>query len=81
MTLPPPVDRVFARMCFSGRHTGDLRGFAPTGEHVSWEGAALFELSGGRIVDVWVLGDLAGLDAVLSSHERRRASGADGLRE
>lgn len=57
--------RVFARMRFTGRHVGEFRGFAPTGQQVTWEGAALFELRNGRIQDIWVLGDLHGLDALL----------------
>ena len=57
--------QVFARMRFSGRHVQEFRGFAPTGATVSWEGAALFHIANERITDVWVLGDLAGLDALL----------------
>ena len=57
--------RVFARMRFSGRHVGEFRGYPPTGRTVAWEGAALFTLREGKIADVWVLGDLAGLDALL----------------
>lgn len=57
--------RVFARMNFHGRHVGEFRGFAPTGATVHWEGAALFQIENERIADIWVLGDLAGLDALL----------------
>ena len=59
-------DRAFARMRFSGRHTAPFRGFAPTGREVSWAAAALFRVSDGVIEDVWVLGDLAGLDTLLA---------------
>jgi len=59
-------DRAFARMRFSGRHAAPFRGFAPTGREVSWAGAALFRFSDGVIGDLWVLGDLAGLDALLA---------------
>jgi predicted ester cyclase len=62
-------DRAFAQMLFSGRHTGSFRGHAPTGKRVHWMGAALFRLEQDRIADVWVLGDLIGLDAVLRQNQ------------
>jgi len=40
-------------------------GFAPTGRPVEWAGAALFTLQGGKIADLWVLGDVAGLQEQL----------------
>ena len=55
----------FARMSFHGRHVGEFIGFAPTGAHVEWAGAAHFETRDGRIQSLWVLGDLAGLRAQL----------------
>jgi predicted ester cyclase len=58
-------DQAFARVVFSGRHTGVFRGYEPTGKLVSWVGAALFRFRGELIASVWVLGDVAGLDAVL----------------
>jgi SnoaL-like polyketide cyclase len=58
-------DLAFSRTRFSGRHTVLFRGFAPTWREVSWAGAALFRFSGGVTAEVWVLGDLAGLDALL----------------
>lgn len=62
--------RVFARMRFSGRHVGEFLGFAPTDALVAWEGAARFRIEGGRIADVWVLGDLDGLKARLECQAR-----------
>lgn len=63
-------ERAFARMRFSGRHSGAFLGFAPTGREVSWAGAALFECPGGRIRSLWVLGDLAGLHTQLEAQAR-----------
>jgi steroid delta-isomerase-like uncharacterized protein len=60
-TLVAEADRVVARMTFSGRHRGPLLGVPATGRRVSWAGAAFFTFSGGRIADVWVLGDPRGL--------------------
>jgi steroid delta-isomerase-like uncharacterized protein len=62
-------DRAFARMRFSGMHTGPFRGFQPTGKPVHWHGAALFRLERGLIAELWVLGDLAGLDQVLRQNQ------------
>ena len=64
-------DRAFAQMRFSGRHTSRFRGYEPTGNLIHWLGAALFRIEAGRITALWVLGDLAGLDALL---EQGRAS-------
>lgn len=57
--------KAFARLRFEGIHTGALMGFEPTGKPVAWLGCALFTFSGDRIRDVWVLGDLKGLEARL----------------
>jgi predicted ester cyclase len=58
----------FARLRFSGLHVAPFRGFEPTGKPVHWEGAALFTLRDDAICSLWVLGDLAGLDAVLQNN-------------
>ena len=58
-------DRAFARMRFEGIHRGPFLGFAPTGRRVEWAGAALFSLKGGKIADLWVLGDVNGLRELL----------------
>lgn len=60
--------RAFARMRFSGEHVGTFRGFAPTGKPVAWLGAALFRIEEARIAELWVLGDLISLDAMLRSN-------------
>jgi predicted ester cyclase len=67
VTEPP---RSFARMLFSGIHVAPFRGFAPTGRKVHWHGAALFTFREGVVNELWVLGDLAGLDQVLRQNPR-----------
>jgi steroid delta-isomerase-like uncharacterized protein len=62
-------DKAFAKMEFSGLHVATFRGFEPTGKIVHWLGAALFRFENGVIADVWVLGDLAGLDMVLQRNQ------------
>ena len=54
-------DRAAARMTFSGVHRGRFLGVDPTGKPVSWAGAAFFKTKGGRIFELWVLGDLDAL--------------------
>jgi predicted ester cyclase len=63
----------FAKMRFGGVHVADFRGYRPSGLPVHWSGAALFRLEDGRIAELWVLGDLAGLDAMLSSNAGENA--------
>ena len=55
-------------MRFSGVHTGEFRGYAPSGLPVHWLGAALFRFDHGKIAELWVLGDLMGLDALLAKN-------------
>lgn len=62
-------DRAFAKMRFSGHHVASFRGFAPTGKPVSWLGAAHFRFDGPMIAELWVLGDLTGLDALLRKNQ------------
>lgn len=50
--------RAAVRLRFAGAHQGDFFGVAATGREVAWSGAAFFETGGGRIVALWVLGDV-----------------------
>ena len=68
LTCVSEGERAFAKMRFSGRHVGTLRGYAPTGRPVQWLGAALFRFDGAAIAHLWVLGDLVSLDAMLKAH-------------
>ena len=61
-------NEAFAKMRFTGRHVAPFRGYSPTGQRVEWLGAALFRFEAERIAELWVLGDLAGLDAVLKAN-------------
>ncbi len=63
------ADRVVARMRFSGMHTGTMFGIAPTDRSVEWAGAAFFTFSGGRVKDLWVLGDIHGLIGQMTDNE------------
>lgn len=69
LVAEPP--RVFAKMTFKGRHAGLFLGHEPTGEELSWAGAALFTFVDGKIIDLWVLGDLKGLEKQLQEAGKR----------
>ena len=51
-------DRVAARMRFHGLHRSEFFGIAPTGREIRWSGAAFFKTRGGKITELWVLGDV-----------------------
>ena len=59
-------NRAAARVRFSGTHVGSFLGYPPTGRVVEWMGAAFFTAEGGRLRDIWVLGDLVSLREQLS---------------
>lgn len=61
-------NKAFAKIHFSGIHVAPFRGHQPTRKSVHWLGAALFTFDGKVISELWVLGDLSGLDAVLQSN-------------
>lgn len=61
-------NKAFAKMRFSGIHVALFRGFEATQKRVYWHGAALFRFESSAIAELWVLGDLAGLDAILAEN-------------
>jgi predicted ester cyclase len=60
--------QAFAKMRFSGIYPGAFRGHRPSRRPVHWEGAALVRFEAERIRELWVLGELVGLDAWLKSN-------------
>lgn len=72
-------NRAFAKMRFSGLHSGVFRGYQPTGQPVQWLGAALFHFENGVISSLWVLGDVAGLDKALQDNAAQPGAPADVL--
>ena len=65
MELISEESKVFAKMQFSGLHHGKFMGYNPTGRRLVWDGAALFNFQNGKVVSLWVLGDLEALHAQL----------------
>ncbi len=45
--------KVSARIYFTGIHSGEAFGIAPTGRKVSFEALETFRIEGGRIVESW----------------------------
>ena len=53
--------RAAARLRYTGTHRGPLLGLPATGRRFRYDGAAFFRARAGRLVEAWVLGDLAAL--------------------
>jgi steroid delta-isomerase-like uncharacterized protein len=61
--------RAAAKMLFHGTHRAKFFGVEPTGRTIRWSGAAFFTVRGGRIAELWVLGDVDGVKRqVLPDH-------------
>jgi len=60
----------FVRVLFSGIHRGALMGRPGTGRRVQWMGAARFTLRDGKIAELWVLGDLYGLEREIEGGDK-----------
>jgi predicted ester cyclase len=58
-------ETVCGKLRFHGIHRAPLFGHAPTGRHVWWFGAPIFQFEGTKVRDLWVLGDIHGLLAQL----------------
>jgi predicted ester cyclase len=56
-------------MRLSGLHVAPFRGYPATGKPVHWTGEVLFRFKGQAIAELWVLGDLASLDALLKNNQ------------
>lgn len=61
------TNKAFCRLRFTGKHTGNLLGFPPTGKTVAWMGASEFTCKNGKIMKVWELGDVKSLEEQLRS--------------
>jgi len=61
------TNKAFCRLRFTGKHTGNLLGYPPTGKTVAWMGASEFTCKNGKILKVWELGDVKSLEEQLRS--------------
>jgi steroid delta-isomerase-like uncharacterized protein len=70
-------DQVAARFTTRGRHHGEFIGIPPTGVPIEIGGFGLFRIADGRIVEEWLLDDLAAFVAqVKTGPEAARSGGA-----
>ena len=63
-------EKAAAKVLFRGIHVGHFMSHAPTGKEVSWMGAAFFERKNGLLTQIWVLGDMQGLNSKLEQNKR-----------
>lgn len=71
-------NKAFCRLRFTGKHTGFLLGYPPTGKVVGWMGATEFTCQNGKILKVWELGDIKTLEEqLISSDQHTEASEMD----
>jgi predicted ester cyclase len=54
-------NRVSGKMRFHGIHQKEMFGVPPSGRHVWWIGMSIFTFEGGKVRDLYVLGDIHGL--------------------
>lgn len=57
---------VSARAVYNGDHTGMLFELPPTNKRIQYNGASFFKFRDGKIIDIWVLGDLINLQKQLN---------------
>jgi predicted ester cyclase len=62
-------DKVAVRWTWSGKHTGEYMGIAPTGKRVTMTGVSIIHIVGGKIVEEWDEADNLGFMAQLSAKE------------
>ena len=54
-------DKVAVRWTWSGTHTGELMGIAPTGKQVTMTGISIMHIVGGKIAKEWTEMDILGV--------------------
>ena len=53
-------DKVWLRLTYTGTHTGEFFGLAPTGNKVTMKAVAIYRIVNGKLVEGWFIND--GLD-------------------
>jgi len=51
-------DKVCVRVTFTGTHTGEYLGFAPTGKKISYKSVTIKRVVDGKMVEGWTVNDL-----------------------
>lgn len=58
-------DKAAASFAYEGTNSGPYYGFHPTGKRLFFTSCDIFRIAGGRIVEHWGMGDIAGVVAQL----------------
>jgi predicted ester cyclase len=66
ITMVCEDENIAVKALYNGRHTGKLFDYEPTNNKIVYNGASFFKFRDGKIVDIWVLGDLKNLTKQLS---------------
>jgi predicted ester cyclase len=66
ITMVCEEDTIAVKALYNGRHTGKLFDYEASNNKIVYNGASFFKFRDGKIVDVWVLGDLTTLIKQLS---------------
>lgn len=66
VSLVDENDQIAVRALYNGRHTGKLFDYEASNNKIQYNGASFFKFRDGKIVDIWVLGDLNTLTKQLS---------------
>ncbi|GAA2272532.1 hypothetical protein GCM10009853_027900 [Glycomyces scopariae] len=54
-------DKVTVRLTFSGKHTREFLGMAPTGREVEYTSIEIYRIEDGRLAEEWICSDTATL--------------------
>ncbi len=54
-------DKVWVRLTYTGTHTGEFRGLAPTGKKITTTGIMIYRIENGKLVEGWDLSDYLAL--------------------
>ena len=54
-------DKVWVRLTYTGTHTGEFRGLAPTGKKITTIGVMIYRIVNRKLVEGWDLSDYMGL--------------------
>ena len=66
VTMVCEDDTIAVKALYNGRHTGKLFDYEASNNKIAYSGASFFKFKDGKIIDIWVLGDLKNLIKQLS---------------
>ena len=66
VTMVCEDNTIAVKALYNGRHTGKLFDYEASNNKIAYSGASFFKFKDGKIIDIWVLGDLKTLIQQLS---------------